>query len=377
MVSWESDDINTTMVAARFNEPDGSRIRESTGTTVVRERNEGMSVPSHFRLDLITFARYCITDDDYHLLKEHIRNPSLNVIGGVSAAAATEEDNQAVVDDVLSTLLHATILSKGDIPLDLIQCIVEAGGLDMMSIQDYDGMTPLHLVTSEIPWRTDIVEYLVQKAPEAAGKRNKMLLRPIDLISHKIIMLEETLKYVADKDSQEAELEQMWETVLCLVKASSVASFQQPMLHTSLMSDDFPFSLMQRAIQRYSNQLSIPNRQGDLPLHLVVRRPPVENDSLDDVGDLFVLILKRYVEAATTLNQKGLSPLTVAINNGYRWQSKVLRTFVIETPLSIGTLSIPSLVLPFLLERLVRETTYLTAAFVVLRARAPVECRCI
>jgi hypothetical protein len=368
MVLWEGDDANATVVVARQHGRD-DMIGESADTPGALERNEGMSAQSQFRLDLITFAKNCITDDDYQLLKEHILKPSLNVIERVQTAAETEEDSQAVIEEVHSTLLHATILSKGVIPLDLIQCIVETGGSDSMSIQDDDGMTPLHLVTSEIPDRTDIVEYLVQKAPEVVSKKNKMLFRPIDLISHKIIMLEETLKYVADKVSQEAELEQTWESVLCLVKASSSASFQQPMLHSSLTSEDFPFSLMQRAIQRYTNQLEIPNQHGDLPLHLVVNRPPLESDAIDDVGDLFMLILRKYVEAATVLNGNGLSPLVVAIKNGYNWHSKVIRTFVGETPLSIGTLSISSLVLPFLLERLVSEKAYLTAVFVLLRAR--------
>jgi hypothetical protein len=163
MVSWESDDANATVVAVGHNERDGNMIGESAVATVVRERSEGITGQSQFRPDLITFARCCMTDDDYRLLKEHILNPSLNLIGRVLATATTEEDNQDFdfVEDLHSTLLHAAILSEGSIPLDLIQCIVETGGSDMMIIQDKDGMTPLHLVTSEIPERTDIVEYFL------------------------------------------------------------------------------------------------------------------------------------------------------------------------------------------------------------------------
>lgn len=366
MVSWDSE------VGADAVEGDNRNGRKTVLDPSPNTDNAGRALQPNFRSDLVPLARCCTTKEDYEALKGRILNPSLTPSGrdGDDPPDAGENEDEP---EAQTTLMHATLSSKGWIPLDVIQCIIETGGSGLASVQDDDGMTPLHLATSEIPERTDIVQYLVHKAPDVVGMENQIHLRPIDLISHKIIMMEETLRY--DMDSQEDVLDGMWETVHCLASASASDDYtlQQPLLHSCLVSNEFPFSLMRRAIKRYTNQLKISNQQGDLPLHLVVKRPPADSDAVDDVGDLFLQILREYTGAATVLNQKGLSPLAVAIENGHGWRSSVMRISLSETPASIGTLKVPPRVLPFLLERLVGERDNLTATFVLLRTGPPVQ----
>ena len=79
----------------------------------------------------------------------------------------TDEDDES---QTTMSLLHAVILSKGNIPIELVRCIVETGGSELASVEDDDGMTPLHLVVTEKPRRTDIARYLVDQAPDTVGR---------------------------------------------------------------------------------------------------------------------------------------------------------------------------------------------------------------
>ncbi|KAG7359876.1 ankyrin repeat domain protein [Nitzschia inconspicua] len=255
------------------------------------------SLPCRFRLDLIPFAQNCCSPADYDLLKEHILDPSLNGPNMHFSPNNNEEfsfqsDESNISDDgeLRTTLLHATLQSKGNkrLPLDIIQCIVDMSGVDMVTYQDENGATPLHLAISELPRRIDIIQYLLRKAPENVLKENDLHLRPIDLMSHKIIMGEEGVRYDGENYTQDHELGPMWEAVDCLVKASTdpnnYDTLDTPLLHSCLTSNDFPFALMQRAIERYADQLEIPDENGDLPLHLVVSRPPATPKTLTTRG---------------------------------------------------------------------------------------------
>jgi Ankyrin repeat len=381
MVSWGDETVDhardTVVIPETVAEAERSQKNEAD------EFADASATPPPFRLDLIPFAQNCVTEEDYDLLREHIMNPSLSGPGTMRDFSNEDERFQSeemkVQDDaeIRTSLLHAVLQSKGanKIPLDVIQCMVEMGGSKMVEFQDDRETTPLHLAVSETPKRIDIIRFLLRKAPEIVWKENELHLRPIDLMSHKIIMAEEGLKYEVDKEGHEDELVPMWEGVDCLVKASldpdNFESSSMPLLHSCLISIDFPFSLMQRAIKRFPNQLEIPNQHGDLPLHLLVSRPPSEGNAIDDIGDLFSLMLQIDPEAATVLNKKGQSPLAIAIENGHNWQSKVLHESLSRTPASIGTVAIPPKVFPYLLEQVVRTKKYPTAIFELLRSKLP------
>lgn len=336
--------------------------------------SEGTSPVSTFRLDLIPFARNCETLEDYELLKEYLVNPSIS-----NYTLQNSSNEEARIHDdakIQTTLLHATLQSSqrnSIVPLDLIHCMVDLGGTDMVEFQDSDLQTPLHHAISELPRRIDIIRYLLRQAPKNVFKENNLHLRPIDLMSQQIMMGEEGMKYDLDLEPHylKDECDPMWETVDLLVKASAdpenYESLSMPLLHSCLICKDVPYALMHRVIRQFSNQLSIRNDDGDLPLHLVASRPPGEADTFDDVGDLFSLMLTKYPGASTVLNAKGLSPLAVAVRNGHSWQSRVVTGFLSKTPASLGTLIVAPKVLPYLLQRLKAHA----AVFELLRANPP------
>mmetsp|Transcript_11197 Transcript_11197/g.20712 ORF Transcript_11197/g.20712 Transcript_11197/m.20712 type:complete len:174 (+) Transcript_11197:893-1414(+) len=157
----------------------------------------------------------------------------------------------------------------------------------------------------------------------------------------------------------------MWQTVHSLARASvkhdNLVSDTQPLVHACLECPGFPRSLAQRAIKRYKDQIRIPNQDGDLPLHIVAKKPPVNDqddemiEMADDAEDLFRFLLRENLEAATVLNHKQRSPLATAIDVGHTWDSGIIRISISMAPASVGTLDLPTALFPFLLERLVQE----------------------
>lgn len=361
MVSWENSAIvegNTAVIPlTTIRNGDPSEEKQS-------------SFPLTFRLDLISMAYSCIRGDDYDDLKVRLESSKL-----VPCTVVFGEASDIGEPDALSgSLLHAILSSKGHIPLDLIRLIVEIGGVELVSSEDEDGDTPLHLVVVKLPQRTDIAAYLLEQAPQVVFVKNRVHLRPIDMISHKIIMIEEAFKYVGKEKSHEADMDQMWETVHCLAMAASQngAKINQPLLHSCVVSSEFPLSLLQRAIARYGHHLQIPNENGDLPVHLVAKTRPYDKEcfsDMDDVGELFVGLLKSYSDGATKSNHEGLSPLGVAIQHGHGWNSSVLQHSLNRYPDSIrGTGDLPVAIVPFMLQQLLRRN-FVTAACVLLKSK--------
>jgi hypothetical protein len=231
-----------------------------------------------------------------------------------------------------------------------------------------------------MPERSDIAAYLIEQAPQIVTQRNALQYRPIDLVSHRIMMMEEQMKYADEglKDRCRSDLEKFWETVHFLAHASSGVDFhcrQQPLVHSCLQSTGFPRSLIQRAVERYRDQLNVANAKGNLPLHLIAMNPPVtDDDDFDEADEFFLTILRRNIGAATILNNDGLSPLALAIQSGRKWGSGMIRSSLSLTPSSIGTLDLPAKILPFLLARLIQENK-MGEAYGILRVAPPTSDR--
>ena len=227
-----------------------------------------------------------------------------------------------------------------------------------------------------MPERSDIASYLIEEAPQIVTQRNTLQYRPIDLVSHRIMMMEEHMKYADEglKERCRIDLEKFWDTVHLLARNSSEVDFrsrQQPLVHSCLQSPGFPRSLIQRAVKRYSDQLNVANEERNLPLHLIAMTPSVtDEDDFDEADDFFRTILRHNIAAATILNNDGLSPLALAIQSGHNWGSGMIRSSLSLTPFSIGTLDLPAKILPFLLARLIQENR-MGEAFGILRVAPP------
>ena len=117
-----------------------------------------------------------------------------------------------------TTRNSSTRNSRLDVPpLSAIQCLIErtdeyvkeerqkqkqldptaaaaAVSLVAMTTNEYQD-TPLHQVCATMAERNDIVKYLIAQYPAAVCKKNNLYYRPIDIMSNRIIMLEEVMKY--------------------------------------------------------------------------------------------------------------------------------------------------------------------------------------
>ena len=321
-----------------------------------------------FRPDLFALAESCATDEDYTNLKARLQEDGdiAHDLDGMS------EQDQGCVEHY-STLLNVLFGASGDsldIPLDLVKVIVEKGGVELLAKTDGNGDTPLHLIAARFPNRNDIAAYLVQQVPDIVNCRNRMLFRPIDLVAFKVIMLDEYQKYGGEGDTQA-----VWETIYTISRASRPdIEIQQPLVHSCVVSPDFPVALLQRAVKRYPEQLKAANDLGDLPLHLMISKYDDNHDEEDDDDDaamkLFALILKGNISAATTLNQKGLSPLALALQTGHGLNSSIVRTVLSLAPASIETLNVSLPALPFLFERLTKKDLW-SASFSLLKTKSP------
>jgi ankyrin repeat protein len=275
-------------------------------------------------------------------------------------------DDHSMYVSHYATLLHAVLHSSGRIPLEIIQCIVDKGGVELAIKKNIDGDTPLHIAVTTFPRRSDIAAFLIQQAPQVVQERNDIQFRPIDLLSHKVIMIDECQKYSYGTD---VDMDEMWKTVHCVASASrSDIKCRQPLLHACIVCPGFPVALLPRAIQRYPEQLNEADGHGDLPLHLMVSKPRDSDDEEDIVEmNLFSMILQKNINAATALNHDGMSPLALAIQNGYGCNASIVRAVLSHAPASLGTLELPLPVLPFLYQRLVEENLW-SAVFVLVRA---------
>ena len=115
-----------------------------------------------------------------------------------------------------------------------------------------------------------------------------------------------------------------------------------PFLHTVLQSPNLPLALVERALRRFANQASLPDTQGNLPLHFVARRfPDEEMDFLDKV-------LTTYPVAAQTKNKVGQLPFHLAVQAQRRFDSGIESLLTVD-PGPLADVELSQGVLPLVL----------------------------
>jgi hypothetical protein len=267
----------------------------------------------------------------------------------------------------LGVLLCAACILP-EIPLASFKTILAVGGSEAASFTDNNTRTPLHIAILEAAdSRPELIQLLVDTAPEAARQRDVEGLLPIEILTQKILMKEERLRYITHHPVSSRtgrDLEANWQCAYILVKAAQgeqrrgLASIvtsendldqvtglysnshdvdgeeddhgegtsntamipaRQLMLHACLKANDIPLALIERAMKRYHDQLEEIDELGDLPLHLVA----AQGQAADDTDDLLGEILNAYPPAACVRNNHGAIPLDLAIASGRRWETGI------------------------------------------------------
>jgi ankyrin repeat protein len=259
----------------------------------------------------------------------------------------------------LGVLLCAACLLP-ETPLVILKKILAVGGSEAASFTDNNARTPLHIAVLEAAdTRPELIQLLVDAAPEASRYRDVEGLLPIEILTQKILMKEERLRYITHHPVSSRtgrDLEANWQCAYILVRAQDrqgVASSptsesnldpvtglssihggeedggggegtnngaapaaRQPMIHACLKANDIPLALIELALKRYHDQLEELDELGNLPLHLVAAQA-------DDTDDLLVGILNAYQSAACVQNNNGDMPLDLAIASGRRWETGI------------------------------------------------------
>ena len=246
----------------------------------------------------------------------------------------------------LGGIVMGSACYKESVPLLLYQVVIEVTGTEAATYQDAGLRTPLHMVLMYLD-RPDIVQFLVETAPNTVHMHDHGGLCPIDILSQKILMKEERMRYLKkavvesspsqvneqEKQQLDAErklLQDCWECarVLCLAHGGELQSNPKlPLLHSCCLGyGDIPLSLLQSTLRKNRFQLRL---QDDLrresPLHIIARRFVVriqdDDDEEEDESSLLEEICNAHPQAAGVVNGNGQYPLDLAIAAGRKWRS--------------------------------------------------------
>lgn len=287
------------------------------------------------------------------------------------------------------SILHSVVIHV-DVPVEVVETMLRCAKLpdavgsksSLAAMRNEVGETPLHTAIQFLPERLDIVNLLLQAYPNAVHQRDHDNMRPIDHLSNKIIMLQEFQKYhiLDEKDKT------VWKTLQAVILASNPngsdsgfsegQTHERYLVHTCLQTKGIPVSITEFVMEHHSEEIQLPDTNGDLPLHIVARRTisrkirTDENDSADEESeteefDYLERVLNRYPAAASRMNKRRQIPLTVAIESGRTLNSGAL-CLLDAYPEGIIDLGITVELLPALLARL---GTHGSTAFDILRAQ--------
>jgi ankyrin repeat protein len=258
-----------------------------------------------------------------------------------------------------------------EIPQESFQTILAVGGSEAASFTDNNMRNPLHIAILEAAdSRPELIQLLVETAPEAAQQRDVEGLLPIEILTQKILMKEERLRYITHRPVSSRtgrDLQANWQCAYILVKAAQRKQRQRQekgkelasiptternldihgvddekedkddgdgdgsnhnaamiparhlMLHACLKANNIPLALVERAMKRHHDQLEEIDELGDLPLHLVAAQGQADDTEDDLLGE----ILKAYPPAACVRNNHGALPLDLAMASGRRWETGI------------------------------------------------------
>lgn len=219
----------------------------------------------------------------------------------------------------LGSILAAASYAES-VPLDLYTSVLSVAGNDAASYADTGLRTPFHM-TLMYSDRPDVCRTLLGACPALVSMRDVEGLRGIDILTQKIVMKEEHLRYLKsrattkDRQSLEQSLECARLVTIC---HGGERGYDLPMLHACCLTrSDIPLSLLEGTIRRYgAEQTMVQDSRGNTPLHYAAAHLP-----LDEFDDALPRVLRINQNAASIRNNQDEYPIDLAIQFGRRWES--------------------------------------------------------
>lgn len=219
----------------------------------------------------------------------------------------------------LGSVLGAASYTES-VPLELFETVLNVAGNHAASYADAGLRTPFHMCLMYLD-RPDICKYLLLACPGLISMRDVEGLRGIDILTQKILMKEEHLRYLKDKATAKdhQSLAQCLECArLVTIHHGSERDYDLPMLHACCLArSDIPLSLVERTIRRYgADQALMRDAHGNTPLHLAASYLPAE-----EMDDLLPRVVRINTKAASIRNNDDKHPIDLAIHCGRGWDS--------------------------------------------------------
>lgn len=228
--------------------------------------------------------------------------------------------------DEQGTLLHLACSSSA-INKSIMEELLKLAGPGLVLMQDPLGHTPLvDAFSSGAP--CEVVELLITTSPASVHVKDNLCLTPLDHVCERIIMREERHRYYAASEGTNNNTDAyLYECARLMLQALGQPEEDTPpnndgektmMMHACIQAHSYcPLALRQRIMKRYAHQLKMPDRQGNLPLHIAARTIVDEDEDVEVIQQ----VLKAYPDAIRVVNQDGNLPLDEAIRAGRTWST--------------------------------------------------------
>lgn len=194
---------------------------------------------------------------------------------------------------------------------------------------------------------------------------------PLDILCRKIIMSEERQKYATSGNDEQYQTfdqsmdDNLWECarIMLVALSSSIKTGEKsmsedntPLLHAIVLAGSkCPESLRNRAFKKFKSQLTLHDKNGNLPIHVcagMTMKRTANTDSKrdassddDDNENYFQELIRHAPQTVSMTNAKNQTPLEVAVESGRTWSAGI-DTLVQAQPLVIERLDLHLAVYP-------------------------------
>ena len=282
--------------------------------------------------------------------------------------------------------------------VDVVRLLIGIGAENVKKL-DKRGRSPLHCSCAGFRTKDkhEILRILLEVDPEMASREDNMGRTPLSLMLDDYVEEIEEITCMNGNHSFSSnsishshrstnanpraeiiseELEDCLKCTTILLRAayhgsvSDLILTREPfrLLHASVGTSCCPPHFIRLALKIKPNQISEPDLNGNLPLHIAAQTSVSSHSTRIDIRfNIIESILTLYPMAARISNNNGSLPLALAIENRKTWNDGV-RAILEAHPAALSTIQIDINIYHYILERIARGSSP-TVLFEVIKAK--------
>lgn len=157
--------------------------------------------------------------------------------------------------------------ASSSVPLELFTTVIKVAGSDCLLYTDDGRRTPFHMALMHLD-RPDITKALLDACPRLVHFRDVEGLRGIDILTQRLLMMDERMRYLKQRTTAQALAECVECARLVTIhhgNNETERDYNLPILHACCLArSDVPLSLLERTIRRCgSEQACLGDAQGN------------------------------------------------------------------------------------------------------------------